>query len=172
MIRIGFRFPRATVQLGDCVAIVRSKAGRGSTKVGQPILAWGTHVRWNGDDWSAARLSFHLNVKRVKRRVPGRRSGFILHTCDHGWCIEPSHLYQGTQQRNVHDMYERSPTIRFNLSLATKGIPKSDDWKRQTSVRQKQLWSDPKYKAKMSKAFTGIPRKRRRPLSGPDIHSD
>jgi hypothetical protein len=66
-------------------------------------------------------------------------------------------------------MYERSPTIRINLSLATRGIPKSKEWKKKMSVTQKRVWSDPKHRAKMSKVLTGIPRKRRRPSLGPDI---
>ena len=31
----------------------------------------------------------------------------VLHTCDNPPCVNPAHLYAGTQQRNIDDMWER-----------------------------------------------------------------
>lgn len=32
---------------------------------------------------------------------------FVLHTCDNGWCMRPSHLYLGTQSQNMLDRRDR-----------------------------------------------------------------
>ena len=31
----------------------------------------------------------------------------VLHTCDNPRCVRPSHLFQGTQADNVHDMHRK-----------------------------------------------------------------
>ena len=33
--------------------------------------------------------------------------GQVNHTCDRPWCVQPGHLYEGTQQDNVDDMVRR-----------------------------------------------------------------
>lgn len=37
--------------------------------------------------------------------VPAR--SVVCHTCDHPWCVNPGHLYVGTQRQNVADMHAR-----------------------------------------------------------------
>lgn len=44
----------------------------------------------------------------------------VLHSCDNPPCCEPSHLSEGTQARNIKDMYERGraslPPRHFGLA--------------------------------------------------------
>ncbi len=32
---------------------------------------------------------------------------FILHACDNPMCVNPAHLFAGTQRDNVHDMFKK-----------------------------------------------------------------
>lgn len=41
------------------------------------------------------------------------------HTCDNRLCVNPRHLYSGTQSDNVQDMLKRNKTLRKNLCIAT-----------------------------------------------------
>jgi hypothetical protein len=45
--------------------------------------------------YSAHRVSFEM--------AKGHISGFILHKCNNRLCVNPDHLYQGTQKDNVRD---------------------------------------------------------------------
>jgi hypothetical protein len=45
--------------------------------------------------WRAPRLSYHLNVKKITRKVSGFKKGLgvVRHLCKHAWCVNPRHLY-------------------------------------------------------------------------------
>ena len=43
--------------------------------------------------------------EKYKGRIP--EGLFVLHLCDNRGCINPVHLYTGTQQDNINDMFER-----------------------------------------------------------------
>ena len=44
----------------------------------------------------------------------------VRHTCDHGWCIEPTHLIDGSKRDNAYDMIERG---RFPFRYRNDGEP-------------------------------------------------
>lgn len=48
----------------------------------------------------AARVAYELNHGQ-------EANGYVLHTCDNRKCIEPSHLYNGTQKQNAQDTVTR-----------------------------------------------------------------
>jgi len=52
----------------------------------------------------AHRVAFFISNegKQVKK--------FVLHTCDNPSCVNPNHLYEGSQANNMNDMYRRNST--------------------------------------------------------------
>ncbi|MGI9293449.1 MAG: HNH endonuclease signature motif containing protein [Pseudomonadales bacterium] len=65
----------------------------------------------------AHRVSYMLNVDRIPK------GKFVLHHCDNPLCINPKHLFIGTQRDNVHDMIlkGRHPIIKNIPSLGFVG---------------------------------------------------
>lgn len=60
----------------------------------------------NSTSYLAHRLAFRLSGKEIPQ-------GFgVLHTCDTPGCINPSHLYAGTQADNMRDCRDRGRMIR------------------------------------------------------------
>lgn len=49
----------------------------------------------------AHRVSYTLYVGPIPAHLK------VRHTCDHTWCVNPSHLRVGTQKDNIADMLER-----------------------------------------------------------------
>lgn len=85
-----------------------------------------THVRedgcwmflgaWNNDGYGrfcvngklcrAHGVSYELYVGHIP---PGQ---LVLHKCDHPWCINPKHLFLGTDQDNTNDMIAKGRDVR------------------------------------------------------------
>ena len=47
-------------------------------------------------------MAHDLTFEGMEKKVP-----VVRHTCDHGWCIEPTHLIDGSVRENVQDTRER-----------------------------------------------------------------
>lgn len=58
-------------------------------------------LQFRGRSWVAHRVSWTLHVGEIP---PGL---WVLHHCDHKWCVNPKHLYLGTHADNTRDAVER-----------------------------------------------------------------
>lgn len=69
------------------------------------IGGWNTKnygVFWvNGKSRTAHRVAYELYVGSIPDDLS------VLHTCDNPWCINPKHLFVGTQQDNIDDMISK-----------------------------------------------------------------
>jgi len=127
-------FPHPTIKVGECRCVLRTSSAH--RELSSPYFKR-KQVKFEGDQWKANRLSYHLNREPIKR-TPERDCDYVLHECGNDWCVEPSHLYLGTLAQNAADCYRHIPDMRERLSNA-----------------QKIIWSDPSRKARQSAALEG-----------------
>src|SRR5512146_230534 len=57
-----------------------------------------------------AKLAHHVMWFLIHGRWPKRR---VLHTCDHPWCMNPSHHFEGTQKDNIHDCIAKGRKVQI-----------------------------------------------------------
>ena len=69
--------------------------------LGDPSAKWYGEFRVNHKRWGTHQYSWFLANGREPRLQ-------ILHKCDNPRCVNPKHLYEGTQQQNVQDMIDRN----------------------------------------------------------------
>lgn len=62
----------------------------------------------------AHRISYELYVGVIPQGL------FVCHRCDRPWCVNPNHLYAGTNLTNVHDSMERGRRWFKNVLTAEK----------------------------------------------------
>ena len=142
-------FPCKCVQMENgCIAIWREKSWR--TKIAGPQLEKRPSKNYESRCWAAARLSYHLNVKKIPRRPPSLKRGLVLHTCDVSWCINPKHLYLGTARQNMNDLFERNGVIRSKISSARKGSKASLEARANMSEAGRKRRHSKKVRLKMS----------------------
>lgn len=91
---------RRTKRRGSCLLYT---GGRGPGGYG-----WFTHKLDNAVYFMS---TAHVAMWTLKHgRVPAGR--YILHTCDHPFCIEPTHLWAGTPAQNMQDKVAKGRQTR------------------------------------------------------------
>jgi hypothetical protein len=76
-------------------------------------------IRWRGRIRSTHRVAFEVFYKEVP---PDDK--LVLHTCDEARCINPDHLYLGTQRDNMQDRIARNRVPRS----APQTRAQAEDW--------------------------------------------
>ena len=79
---------------------------------------------WNKKTWRAHRFSWTIHYGKILRKLQ------VLHKCDNPSCVNPTHLFLGTNQDNVNDKMNKgreNPSKGSNhyiSKLKEKDIPK------------------------------------------------
>lgn len=87
------RFFRYVSKSDGCWEWIGTKAGR---KPSYGIFRIGSHRRFY-----AHRISWTIHHSEIPESL------FVLHKCDHPICVNPNHLFFGTQSDNMRDMHEK-----------------------------------------------------------------
>lgn len=136
------KFPRKIKQMHNgCIAYYSS----GIKKPAKLIDEECGKLNFNNELWMANRLSFHLNNKKITRTLKNKEE-LVLHTCDNGWCINPDHLYLGSDRQNKLDMFNRNKTIKINMSKSRKGRKPFLGFKHTKLTKDKMIASHQKRK--------------------------
>ncbi len=106
----------------------------------------GYGVIGKGGGKKSGNIKAHRLSYQIFRHANLAREQFICHRCDNPPCVNPDHLFVGTQRDNIADMIAKgrnsNPPIRYgesnhNAKLTKKSIPKIRRlFKRGTSSRK------------------------------------
>jgi hypothetical protein len=79
-------------------------------------------IKLNGKSLKAHRLSYYLHKGPISKPL-------IMHSCDNRLCVNPSHLFEGTNADNMNDMKVkgRARNINMNKARCKRGHIINDD---------------------------------------------
>jgi hypothetical protein len=99
----------------------------------------------------------HRLILERKLGRPIRPGYHALHTCDHPSCVNPEHLYEGTDKDNARDRQLRNPIAQEHLKRIQKMA--HDAWEnpeyraKRKEARKEKFRTDPVFRAKMLANF-------------------
>jgi hypothetical protein len=72
-------------------------------------------IKINGKDWLAHRYSMFLAGHAIEGKV-------VCHKCDNPSCVNPAHLFVGTQADNIKDMIDKGRYVKPQSKLSIEDI--------------------------------------------------
>jgi len=70
-------------------------------------------INRDGKRYKTHRLAYKLEYGSIEKPQ-------VNHHCDNKMCVNPNHLYNGTQSDNMKDAYERNKSMRDALDIGTE----------------------------------------------------
>jgi hypothetical protein len=109
----------------DVIERFWSKVGRGDESACWPWLGAKSNKGYGnfymfGSHPKATRVMLSLSLGR-----PVEAGMQACHKCDNKWCVNPDHLYEGTQHQNIRDTVDRGQHYQANKTHCEKGHPLS-----------------------------------------------
>lgn len=59
------------------------------------------NIKLKGKDYKVHRISYQINFGEIPKNM------YVCHSCDNTWCVNPEHLFLGSQLDNVRDMIKK-----------------------------------------------------------------
>lgn len=103
--------------------------------------------RWNGKVEPTQRISWILAYGAIPDNL------WVLHKCDNRKCVNPEHLFLGTQQDNIKDMIIKK---RANHPVGFKMPPKSKETLQKMSDAQIKITREQRSEIRQRYAAGGI----------------
>lgn len=98
------RFERKVVRNGECWAWAGAKTPEG----------YGTIRNERGKTEKAHRVAWRLHVGEIPKGG-GHHGMCVLHRCDNPWCVNPAHLFLGSNRDNAIDRQSKGRTKSLEL---------------------------------------------------------
>lgn len=77
-------------------------------------------LKYKGKTWGAHRYSYFKHNGEFDRNL------FVCHHCDNKLCVNPEHLFLGTNQDNVDDMMQKGRHYSHKLKKLSQGAEQNE----------------------------------------------
>ena len=108
--------------------------------IGSTYICGYGRMSWNGKTQSSHRISWKLKFGEIPNNL------FVLHKCDEKLCVNPDHLFLGTQRDNILDLVKKGRNAKHH----------SRKWKqlrKRSIIRIRKLYEEFKNYSKIANIY-------------------